>query len=208
MHESRVFPFGTGTHACREAEGDFKSSNHSDTCNNTCNTWRIFDTTSHTTGHYCHYLLVDPTIPEPIDVRRPTLVPRPYPNYTRSQSVGSLLDFGIIVSGYRISIGVTKSTGGSQWALIRFAFSGHALLSGYAWNWSCYWSCLDSIETFSVTSFMDCIDSFSCGYYSIMHACMAMVQQAIFHPPFMPFFIVQPLHHLDRVVGGRKPALS
>ena len=109
--------------------------------------------------HYCPYL-VNPTIPELIDVRRPTLVLRPYPNYTRLQSVGSLLDFGIIISGYRISIGVAKSTGGSQWALIRSAFSGHALLSGYAWNWSCYWSCLLSIETFSVTSFMACIGSF------------------------------------------------
>lgn len=47
-----------------------------------------------------------------------------------------------------------------------------------------------------------------CGCYSIMHACMAMVEPAISHPPFMPFFTVQPLHHLDRVVGGRKPALS
>lgn len=56
---------------------------------------------------------------------------------------------------------------------------------------------------------MDCIGSFlSCGYCSIMHACMAMVEPAILHPPFMPFFTVQPLHHLDRVVGGRKPALS
>lgn len=46
------------------------------------------------------------------------------------------------------------------------------------------------------------------GYFSIMHACMAMVELAILYPPFMPFFTVQLLHHLDRVDGDRKPALS
>ena len=157
--------------------------------------------------HYCHYLIVDPSIPGLMDVRWPTLVTKTYPNYTRSLRVGSLLHFGITVSGHRISIGVIKSTGGSHWALIHFMFSGHALLSGYAWNWSCYWSCLLSIETSCVTSFMDCIGYFFlCGYYSIMHVCMAMVEPVILHPPFIPFFTVQALHHLDRAVGGWKPA--
>ena len=40
-----------------------------------------------------------------------------------------------------------------------------------------------------------------------MHACRAMVEPAILHPPFMPFFTVQPLHHLDRVVGGPKACI-
>ena len=202
------FPCSTDS-SCRQAEGDFKSSNQSDTCN----TWRIFDTTSYTTLTLLplpHRRSKHPRTYGRRSAHACTqTVPKPYPNYTRSLRVGSLLHFGITVSGHRISIGVIKSTGGSQWALLHFAFSGHALLSGYAWNWSCYWSCLLSIETSSVTSFMDCIGYFFlCRYYSIMHACMAMVEPVILHPPFMPFFTVQALHHLGRVVGGWKPALS
>ena len=131
MHESS-FPFGTDS-SCRQAEGDFKSRNHS----YTCNTWRIFDTTSYA-------ILTLLPLPHCRSQHHRThgrrsadactqTVPKVH---AHSQSVGSLLDFGIIVSRYRISTGVTKSTGGSQSALIRFALSGHAFQSGYAWNWS------------------------------------------------------------------------
>lgn len=86
-------------------------------------------------------------------------------------------------------MGVTKSTGGSQSALIRFAFSGYASLARHAWNWSSYWSCLLSIETYIVTSLMDCIGFFfadivqSCMHaerwlsrlFSIHHSCLSLL---------------------------------
>ena len=156
MHESS-FSVWYGL-ILQQAGGDFKSSNHS----YTCNTWRMFDTTATT-------LSPIPASHNLWDVSRPTLVPNLYLKPTRSQSVGSLLAFGVIDQVIGYSYGVTKSTGGSQSALIRFAFSGYALLAGYAWNWSSYWSCLLSIETYSLTSFMDCIGSF---FGDIVQSCM------------------------------------
>ena len=171
MHECRVFPFGTDS-SCRQAKGDFKSSNHSDTCNNTCNTWRIFDTTSYT----IKTLLPLP----PRRSHHPRTHPRPSAD-TCTEPVPKLYPltvsdhYLILGSSYQVigfPLAFKKGTGGCQWTLIRFAFSGHAVLSGYAWNWSCYWSCPLSIETFSVTAFMDCIGSFfRCGYFQLcMHA--------------------------------------
>ena len=163
---SRVFPCGTDS-SCSRPGRDFKSSYHW----YTCNTWRILDTTSYTILTLL-LLPYHPTgIPQLMGCQLADActqpVPRPYP-HTKCRI--TQFAFGVINQVIGYPYGVAKSTGGSQSALIRFAFSGYAFLAGDAWNWSSYWSCLLSIETYIVTSLMVCIGFFLCGYCSLMHA--------------------------------------